>query len=122
MEKQESVAIMKDFGVISTPINQKDLVNAAREGNYVQAIIEVEAEEIFALDIEERLDLLSEMLTGDSLLSDINYTVVHPQGIDLKEGYIYIRVSGDPEYAVDEFYGCEQEPVATDEENIRGEL
>lgn len=57
---------------------------------WTKGIVEVDLDDIIELDAEGFLDLLSEGLTGSSLLSDIQY-----KAVGVKEGMIQIEVQGD---------------------------
>ena len=81
--------------VLHQPLSQEQL----REANgRVTAIVQVDLEEsIIDPDREGFLDALSEKVTGDVLLSHIEYKIVGHEG----EGTLYIEVTGNPELCVE---------------------
>lgn len=83
---------MKLAGTVNKPASIDQIIKFKDDDNYITGLVRVYLAEIIDNDLEGFLDLISEKLTGSTLLMDIEYRVVgHESANDL----ILLEVSGD---------------------------
>jgi predicted RNA-binding Zn-ribbon protein involved in translation (DUF1610 family) len=79
---------------ITKPLTSDDV----DEDGWVTGVVEIDLEDVIKYDLEGFLDLLSERLVGNDLLSDITYSAL---GVDA-EGMLRVEVTGDALMVFDE--------------------
>lgn len=74
------------------PLTAKEIEKQYSETTNVEGIVYLNFGEVVGMDLECFLDTLSELLTGSSLLMDIDYRVVGVEG----DSRLLVKVDGDP--------------------------
>jgi len=76
------------YEIIKAPLTEKDCDKDGR----VRGVIEMDLEGMIDNTLEDVLDLMSEILVGNSLLQDITFKIVGFKGPTM----LHIEVSGNP--------------------------
>lgn len=85
--------------ILEQPYNHEELKKLVNEDDgLVEGIVVTEIGDFIDNDLEGVLDMLSEKLIGDSLLTDIDYEVVGTIGDN-----ILVRVNGFAEHIAEEY-------------------
>ena len=81
---------------IDGPLSMHELRAASDAGEGARGVVRVSIDDVISLSPDGFLDMLSRLLTGSELLSDVDYKVVGAE-----DGDILIEVSGDQSQILD---------------------
>lgn len=84
--------------VLEKPLTTAELANKCDDNCYVTGNILMDLSEFTNNDFETILDIMSERLTGRSVLMDINYTIIDT----LPNNMLVVQVSGDVSNIIEE--------------------